>query len=168
MKHTAATKRKLSALRRGALNPFFGRTHTQEFKDALAERNKVLNAKRQYVIGPRTVRDLNDLEASYLAGIIDGEGCITLPAGRKGVVLTIGNSGIGLIRWLEKIGNRKAYKQNMDRQARIRNRVQFYVWTVYGTRDLIYLLERTRPFMTIKGKRCDEALKILRAKLGDR
>jgi hypothetical protein len=39
-RHTDKTKRKLSEMRKGERNPFFGRTHSAEFKRELSRRSK--------------------------------------------------------------------------------------------------------------------------------
>ena len=55
-----------------------------------------------------TVRKLSMKNRSYIAGIIDGDGCIKLSKNRKGfvTVVQVSNSSIELIKWLkEKIGD---------------------------------------------------------------
>lgn len=160
--HTEETKRKLSEMRRGKNNPMFGKRHSPEARQRLAAMNIPKDGRRRFTIGPRTFPDLGDTDAAYLAGIVDGEGCITLPKRRNGIIITIGNTNTKLMDWLSSITLKQTYLRP-DKRAR----EPFYVLTICGARDLAYVLERLRPFLIVKADRCDQCLSILRAKYGD-
>jgi hypothetical protein len=91
----------------------------------------------------------------YLAGILDGEGTITLHRGaRKQVFITISNTDTKLMSWLKTIGgsvqNRKISK--------LGTKVCF-VWKVVGRADVEAFLRAVYPYMRIKK---DKALLAIR------
>lgn len=168
--HTEETKQKLSALRRGEKNPFFGRKHSDEFKARLAERTKLLNAKRQYEIQPRSIRELSDTDAAYLAGMIDGDGVISKVSGRKSVQVIVTNTIRSLMDWLETLVPYKSYcrRVTINQNAKVQPREPIWIWTLYSAQDVAYTLRRIRPYLRVKGDRCDDALEFLTHKYGER
>lgn len=76
MKHTAATKGKLSKMHSGKGNPMYGRKHSEEAKRKIGIASQRANGNRQYELEPMKLKSLNEYDAGYLAGIIDGEGSI--------------------------------------------------------------------------------------------
>ena len=78
MVHAEETKRKLSEMRTGNKNPFYGKHHTEETKARLANATRVYNLSRKYDISPQSIRIPSSQELAYVAGIIDGEGSIVL------------------------------------------------------------------------------------------
>jgi hypothetical protein len=168
--HTEATKKKLSNLRRGDKNPFFGRVHTDEFKARLSQRTKAQNAARQYEIQARSIRDLTDAEAAYLAGMVDGDGSIGRQTGRKPPVVAVCNTNRALMDWLDSLVPYKAYcrRVTINATALVQPREPVWVWTVYGARDVAYLIQEMRPYLIIKKGRGEEVLAALLQKYGTR
>lgn len=158
-RHTEATKQKLSALRAGENNPFFGRKHSQEFRDRQTIRTKQQNAARQYTISPRTVPDLSSESAAYLAGIIDGEGSITIKKGKRGATISVCNTSFALMEWLMKItGRPRVYRRKVQTSAIVKARCDIFVFEITGARDVLYLLRATLPYLTIKRDRAENAI----------
>lgn len=77
MKHTEETKRKLSEMRKGKKNPFYGKTHTEEAKRkmALATRRRNLSTG-QYNLAQQKVTIPKGGALAYFAGLIDADGSI--------------------------------------------------------------------------------------------
>lgn len=94
------------------------------------------------------MRDLAEHEAAYLAGIIDGEGCLSWygqKRGRPQPVLQVTNTAVGLMEWLAGItgGYRAATRQSRRKLC--------YVWRVCSHAEVLAVLERVEPYMQIKG-----------------
>lgn len=162
--HTEATKRKLSDMRRGDKNPFYGRTHTDATKARMAETTRTFNkTTRAYDINPRQIPELLEWQRAYIAGLIDGEGTISLPSGRKPVQLSIANTHRPLIDWLlSTVGG--GCSKNTSAIAR----EPCWQWYLYAARDVAAMIQMTRPFLIIKAERADAALAALTEKYGDR
>lgn len=70
----------------------------------------------------KKVRKLSELEIGYIAGIVDGEGTVTLTVKQKGgtrhLAVTVSGTEISLIKYIAKIigagriVNKKVYKDN--------------------------------------------------------
>lgn len=165
MKHSAATKRKLSEMRKGAKNPFFGRKHSEEFKAALRIRTRQQNATRRYDISPCTLKPFNEVIGSYVAAMIDGEGSIQMH--RLAPQVVIHNTSVPLMRWLlEHVGG--SYIKTMNGTTTMKKRKQCYAWNVASARNVFTLLTKVRHMLVIKGDKADLVLNRLRAKYGDR
>lgn len=158
-RHTEETKRKLSEMRRGARNPFFGKKHTPETREKLAGVLRGMNAKRQYDLGPLTLPQLSTTQLAYIAGLIDGEGHIGSPAGRKMFSVSIANIYTPLMTWLvETMGG--GYSTSKDPRAR----EPCHLWVIYATRNVAALLRAVRPYLIIKADRADEVLALMEQK----
>ena len=93
-------------------------------------------------------------DLAYLAGIIDGEGTITLTKNNAGdlfrrIVVSVSNTDKGLIDWLEaKFGGK----------IRIRARQRSYYKIAYDWRvanqDALNLLKRVAPYLRVRSKKC--------------
>lgn len=160
MRHTKATKRKLSALHSGAGNPFFGKKHTAEFKRRQSERTKAFNAKRQYDIGPVTLKPvLDDVTWAYIAGLLDGEGHIR----RDQPTISIANTNRPLMLWLVKtLGGYVRYQK--PKLAR----VPCGSWLIHGARNCAFIIDRTEKHLIIKREAAQAMRARLVAKYGDR
>lgn len=98
-------------------------------------------------------------QLAYLAGIIDGEGTVTLVPSRGSIgsrqpTLFVTNTDWGLIEWLtENFGGRVQSSQPKNLRYKIKHR-----WILRGylsVRDAILAL---RPYLVIKRKRAEEVL----------
>lgn len=93
----------------------------------------------------------------YLAGIVDGEGCITLHSGkRKQVFVGVTNTDVKLMNWLKTIGGvvrpKKRYKLT---------RKPCFNWIVCGRADVEALLRAIVPYMLIKKDKARLAIRTL-------
>lgn len=106
------------------------------------------------------MQELSDIERGYIAGIIDGEGTITLSVKQKGgtrhLAVTVSGTEMALIGYLLKvtgvgrITRKKIYKEHHKPS---------YTYAVYS-RQAIDLLEQITPYLkTYKIKRAKLALK---------
>lgn len=163
MKHSAATKRKLSRMRRGRKNPFYGRKHSEKFKAALRVR-MLGNTYRRFTISPCTLKTFDDVKAGYMAAMIDGEGSIQMH--REAPQVAVHNTSVPLMRWLVKhIGG--SYIKASNGSPGMKNVKQCYTWNVAAARNVYVLLVRVRPLLVIKGDKADAVLARLRSKYGE-
>lgn len=95
----------------------------------------------------RKTRKLTIGECAYLAGIIDGEGSITLTAKRKGgmrhVVILVSNTGLSLLRYIQKIiGAGKIIRQRTYQP----HHQPAYKYSI-SNRQALHILEQIRPYL---------------------
>lgn len=162
MRHTAETKAHLSAIRQGSANPFYGRTHTAEFGEDQAARNRMRTGPRDPL--PQQIVIPDKALCAYLAGLIDADGSIrfktdhsTRTKNRRPFV-TVYNTSRELIDWLmATLGHGCVAHGNLGRE-------QVLSWTVQGARDVYALLTAIRPWLIIKSADADTALWYLREK----
>ncbi len=111
--------------------------------------------KKSYAI----VNKLKPTESAYVAGIIDGEGTVTLSVKQKGgtrhLAVTVSGTELSLIKYLPRVigagrvTNKKVYKLN---------HAQAYTYSIYS-RQAIDLLMQVLPYLqTYKAKRAKLAL----------
>lgn len=156
MKHSRKTIAKLSAMRTGYRNPFYGRHHSDEFKAAQSARTRAYNATRQYEPSPQSIVAPSGPVAAYLAGMIDADGSVRFKRGRPFV--SVYNTNVPLIDWLSKtLGGGTVSKGNMGRK-------QVFAWTITAARDVFALLCAVRPLMIVKASDADAALKFFQGK----
>lgn len=108
----------------------------------------------------KKVRKLSELEIGYIAGIVDGEGTVTLTVKQKGgtrhLAVTVSGTEISLIKYIAKIigagriVNKKVYKDN---------HTPAYTYTLFS-RQALDLLQQITPYLkTYKYKRAKLVLK---------
>lgn len=108
----------------------------------------------------KKVRKLSELEKGYMAGIIDGEGTVTLTVKQKGgtrhLAVTVSGTEHALIKYIQKIvgagriASKKVYKENHS---------QAYTYSIHS-RQALDLLEQITPYLkTYKFKRAKLVLK---------
>ena len=93
--------------------------------------------------------NLKDTELAYLAGLIDGEGCICISRSSKTLRanVSIFNTSPYLIKWLEsKFPDEIAYKK----QSQIMKHKDSYRFSWNRIISIKFLLERIYPFLIIK------------------
>ena len=99
---------------------------------------------------------LSDLDASYIAGIVDGEGCVHVTkvrnvnsksgfVYRSGVV--IGNTSFSLLRWIKNTIGAGTIKRN-KKHPRHKQSWQYNLWSDEASR----LLEQLIPYLLVKEK----------------
>jgi hypothetical protein len=107
---------------------------------------------------------VKNLDAAYLAGLIDGEGCIGANISKHGYIrthLTICMTDLKPLKWckeITKLGN--VYNKIEKRK----NRKQPFQWVVSNTNDVAGILEQIIPFLKVKKEQavCFLALNHLR------
>ncbi len=131
-----------------------------------ASRLGILKNKESWEVGisldGSVIGHLTEAEKGYLAGIIDGEGCIML-ARHKGsrdyiyhVYITIANTSQKLHEWLDKKlpgrGYMKQATPGRDKRpgSNPEQWRQSYNWIVSGNRIAIVLLKEIAPYLVIK------------------
>ena len=104
-------------------------------------------------------------ELSYAAGIIDGEGCISIVKRKKGIYSTYQDSirvhmkHKDIPYWMHERFGGKLYKRNEPKIA--------YIWQLWGVkaREFLYMIE---PFIVEKKKQIDLFLEMGRLKESSR
>lgn len=110
----------------------------------------------------RTVRNLTKFEATYLAGIFNGEGSLIIIKDKRRnrsmrTQFSITNTNKELMDWIESLGG-PTVKWRKGTNKKIGN------WDVCGTNDVYYLLNRLLPFLKVKRKKALDAIEIVRQK----
>jgi hypothetical protein len=107
---------------------------------------------------------LSDTEAAYLAGLLDGEGCIILaresvPNKTQGGIrygyklnITITNTSSQMIEWLHQTIGGKVFTY-----AHIPGWRTKYDWRIYGD-EAREILRELRPYLTVKREQAEIAL----------
>jgi|WetSurMetagenome_2_1015567.scaffolds.fasta_scaffold609303_2 hypothetical protein len=101
---------------------------------------------------------------SYLAGIIDGEGCLTIGAGRKGNVtnynsiIMVASTSEKLIKWLQTNFGGNYYKS-----SRVSDKwKQAYIWRFLKKNEIEKLLLAILPYLIIKREQAILLLEFVR------
>lgn len=111
---------------------------------------------------------LTEVEKSYIAGIVDGEGCIS-PAirrdrNRKGMIdvrLVIANTSLPLIEWLEsRIGGHVKPRKRYKTHHRL-----CYLLVVTGKGRLLAVLETLMPYLIVKKAQAALAMQFYRSRM---
>lgn len=100
----------------------------------------------------------------YIAGLVDGEGTISLYKredlrGNKVVMIQIGMTHKATIEWLHKIGGTIC-----PRKPRKPNHSTCYVWRLQGILDMLSFLEAIYPFLITKRQAATKAIEFLQWK----
>jgi hypothetical protein len=101
---------------------------------------------------------------SYLAGIIDGEGCLTIGAGRKGTVtnynsvIMVVNTSEKLIKWLVHNFGGNYYKSGRS----VPNSKPAFIWRFLKHKDIELLLLAILPYLIIKREQALTLLEFVR------
>ena len=110
---------------------------------------------------------MNIQQRAYLAGLIDGEGCICIsknyPVDKRGKVhrvhvqynleLTITNTNLSIIRWLSKYAEGRRVTKGR-RNARWKTA---HNWRATSRGHLIWLLDNVRPYLQAKKRQAEVA-----------
>lgn len=161
MKHTEQTRQKLSRIRKGNKNPFYGRRHTPETIAKIRASCKQ-NCKGQLDLADVSIKlPVEPFDLGYLAGIIDGEGSIGLR--RQRTFVAVYNNDATLMRWLESnIGG------NVGWDADKRGREPNHTWSISAARDVYYLCVTMLPYLKIKKTDAQDVTTYLEQKYGER
>lgn len=94
---------------------------------------------------------------AYLAGLLDGEGCITIrPAPKRSVQVQIANTDESLMRWLEGFGG-FVYSQRYENR---RGAACKHSWQINSRRDVSAFLTALLPYMRIKTEKARRAIAV--------
>jgi hypothetical protein len=116
-------------------------------------RERAAKAGLQVRVGKRSFRfgetrlnlPTEPTDLAYLAGILDGEGSISICGSPRNVVrVGISNTDEGLIKWLASIGG------GVSKKTPSPNCKQCYHWQVYSRFDVRAFLIAVVPYMRIK------------------
>ena len=123
-----------------------------------------LKIKRQHHIAKRIdMKSWPNTDLAYLAGIVDGEGCIHYDKNTKCLKLAVTNTDIGLLDWLKKrIGAGAYYHKNITKAD---HHQKCYHFVVSAIRDVLDILKAIEPYVIIKKEKVLYGIKILEAKL---
>jgi hypothetical protein len=103
---------------------------------------------------------------AYLAGIIDGEGCLSIGAGRRqkwGVVnynsiVSVANTDIRLIKWLHQNFGGNFFDGKQQRP----NNKKHYIWRLLKRKDIEVLLLAVLPYLIVKREQAIVLLELVR------
>ncbi len=104
------------------------------------------------------IQKLTDTEASYIAGILDGEGTIYFH--KNGPRIIIGNTHRELMEWLSTLLKRNLTQQK-GRTPSGERKTPFWVLSVYRKADVLFLLEQISPYVIVKKEKVERAIKML-------
>jgi len=155
--HSAETRLKLSLMRRGSKNPFYGKKHTPE------TRAKLSAILRTYDILPCTLNEIGQIELAYMAGLLDGEGCICRH--REQWEVKISNTHEQLIYKLQAIAGGSV---NFPKKFGTNPRKVCGSWYIASARNVYKFLRIVRPFLIVKADTADICMVALYAKYGER
>lgn len=104
---------------------------------------------------------LSKSDLSYIAGIIDGEGCITILKRKRLnekifyiLSLSIGNTEIKLLKWILKNVGGHICKRPTQYKKYYR---RYWIWTMYAN-NVASLLNKVMPYLIIKSKQAKIAI----------
>jgi hypothetical protein len=101
---------------------------------------------------------------SYLAGIIDGEGCITIGAGQKetcinyNAIVSVQNTSKKLIDWLQSKFGGQVY---LSKKATEKTKPA-WMWRITKKKDIEILLLAVLPYLIIKLEQAKTLLSFVR------
>lgn len=114
--------------------------------------------------GP-TIRPLTELEAAYLAGLIDGEAHIQTRATTKGLLswakITLYNTDPQLIEWLGQVGGKTDWRPPRGHGHKVCGE-----WQVFRAFDVYHVLTAVLPHLRVKRELAATALVALAEHLG--
>lgn len=98
---------------------------------------------------------LTDVQAAYIAGIVDGEGSIQIR--QNSFRVTISNTNSDVIEWMKALGG------NTDGVIDIAGRRPVYRWVIGSRQAVETLLRQIEPYMIIKKERARTVLAMIDA-----
>ena len=106
-------------------------------------------------LSPRTIKELSETEASYLAGIIDGEGSIYMQKIRRAIdgvspTMVVRNTNKKLAKYLMSIGGDINWeKGHFDKRFGTTGKPCFH-WYCRRLLDIGYVIRKILPYLVIK------------------
>lgn len=112
------------------------------------------------------VLKLNDLEIGYIAGILDGEGSISLKrqAGRRSLApfIQITNSSKVLMDWIKERVGGYIYPHSCMYRDGSTNRRDAWVWQLRKKEDVAQFLNQIKPCLVIKQRHAELLLEFIK------
>jgi hypothetical protein len=160
MKHTEATRARLSEARRGENNPFHGRKHTPETKAKLAAILRVNRPGIGFGLSPVQVKIPQGVALGYFAGLVDGEGSIRFIRKTRPFV-AVYNTSEPLMDWLVlNVGGKVG---RFDK----RGRSICMTWRIDAARDVFAICSTLAPLLVAKREDATAVINFLEAKYGE-
>ena len=120
---------------------------------------KFRRGKRAFCKPSRLNLPTEATDLAYLAGILDGEGSITIAESPRNVVrLGIANTNVELMKWLLSIGGGISECQ---RKANQKSQTPCYHWQIYSRIDVRSFLAAVVPYMRIKRAKAELAIEVI-------
>lgn len=127
--------------------------------------NRILRLAHTNATLRRTMKTMNKEQLAYLAGLIDGEGCLTLTVrlrtakgqktGQPTIYISITNTHEGVLKWVEETtGIGGIYQHNKGGQWGKNSRPSFR-WQMSGIWNPVQFITAIRPYLIIKAERAD-------------
>lgn len=119
----------------------------------------------------KMIQAIGETEAAYVAGIIDGEGSLTLAHRKRNQArgwdsiephITITNTDLRLMRYLSSLLNAQTYTSHQ--RAKNHWKPQYSI-SFSAFADIAALLERIMPYLIIKRRRAEIMLRLIRRRL---
>lgn len=159
MKHTQETRSKLSEMRKGKSNPFFGKKHSPETIAKIKARCKQ-NCKGRLDLAPKKIKIPCGYDLGYLVGLIDGEGTIDWLRDRPAV--KVYNQNHDVMNWLlSKVGGSVSW--NADK----RGRQPTHCWQIASARDVYALCCVVGQHLLVKSTNASFVIQKLLLKYGE-
>lgn len=117
--------------------------------------------KPQYLKYGLNLEGLKDTDFAYIAGIIDGEGYISIGKSFKNLTIEIANTDKDLMYWIASIFNTKIKTRYFNKS----NRNTVHIASVRRHIDIIQILKLVLPYLRIKKKKAINALSYLEKKI---
>lgn len=114
----------------------------------------------------RTVKKLSKIQASYFAGIVDGEGTITIAKSTRSIgdltpLISVANTDEKLINWLkDNIGCKVTASQPKNIKYKLH-----YRWYSYSVLDVYIIIKMIYPYLIIKKSNVKKVLAFCRWRL---
>lgn len=106
------------------------------------------------------MRNPKEVEWAYLAGLIDGEGCISAQAPNRGdryfAQVRVVNTRLEMLEWIER---RFGGVISFNRRATIKWRA-LYKWRIHGQAKVAWILIGCMPYLVIKRDQAHIALEL--------
>lgn len=123
-------------------------------------------AARRNIVVPTVAIPRSVAVRAYIAGIIDGEGCISRTNSRRGEGPTFWRVTVSMtykpvIDWLGSFGG-KVYPNSVGRPANLKPQ---YAWIVGRHSCVLVLLAAVRPYLTVKAELADRVIKEIKVRL---
>lgn len=116
------------------------------------------------------IKNLSDLEKSYIAGFIDGEGCLTISRhpskdGTKNPYkyspwISVTNTNLEVMVWLKDITGLGHISLKSFRNIRHKDAYHWAIWS----NQAFQLLEVLQPFLKVKAPQCKLLLEFYKRK----